>query len=222
MAQAPIYDEQGRLVEDPTTAGTDPSSGLAAAMAEAAPGVNDLYGSGGGTSTPAPAPASGTPQQQIQGAAGGVSGVLGGKQGLDTSAAPSLPEFGMGNMNMPPAPTFDQPDDASLVNPQSNGLSAEDQAVRSSADSIFGSDPGAPGGKYSGGGSRRANPLRETDIGKRFSGASKAGTAYGNSFDREGLLGGGKNATLAGGDNAELGQQPSDLLLQMLQLLGQG
>lgn len=221
MAQAVTYDEFGNPSTDkfenaapgsffnpanPAATGAELGAGLT--PAETSPenraifdkitAANNPAASGG---SPAPAPASGAPQ---------------------TQGASPLPEFGMGNMNMPPAPTFDQPSDESLVNPQSNGLSADDQAVRSSADSIFGADPGAPGGKYSGGGSRRANPLRETDVGKRFAGASKAGTAYGNAFDKEGLMGGGKNAQLAGGDNAELGQQPSDLLLQMLQLLGQG
>lgn len=197
MAQGKQYDEQGNLIDDlaaPVTGGN---------LAPAVPGVGDAFGVG--TAEPAPAPSSGTPQQ--------MAGALG--------AGVRLPEFGMGGMNMPPAPTFDQPSDESLTQTGGNGLSGDDQTVRSQAGSIFGSDPGTPGGRYSGGYGRKANPLRETDIGKRFAGASKAGTAYGNAFDKEGLLGGGKNAQLAGGDNAELGSQPSDLLLQMLQLLGQ-
>lgn len=214
MAQAQIYDEQGNLLNpeatepaaptsfwnpDPNTqlpilSNTDPTVEF---QGQTVPNVTGQTATSDGGTTPSPAPSTGTPQV-------------------------ALPEFGMGDMNIPPPPTFDQPDDASLTQPASNGLSADDQNMRSQASSIFGSDPGTPGGKYSGGYGRKANPLRDTDIGKRFAGASKAGTAYGNAFDKEGLLGGGKNATLAGGDDAELGSQPSDLLLQMLQLLGQG
>lgn len=153
-----------------------------------------------GAPAPAPAPASGAPQQQ----------------------APSLPSFGMGEMNMPAAPNFNQPDDSLTQSvADRNGLTNSDKSIRSQSESIFGSDPGTPGDRYSGGSGRKANSLRDTDIGKRFSGASRAGTAYGNTFDREGLTGGGKNARLVGGDNADLGSQQSDLLLQLLQLLGQ-
>lgn len=206
MAQGQQYDEQGNLI-DPNAGGSEP--------------VYDFWNPAPG-SAPSITPNTESPTITIGGQEmPNVTGQTATPTPAPSTGAPQLPEFGMGGMNMPPAPTFDQPSDESLVH-SSNGLSQEDQAVRKGAESIFGSDPGAPGGRYSGGSGRKANPLRDSDVGKRFMGASKAGTAYGNAFDQEGLMGGGKNAKLAGGDDAELGGQPSDLLLQMLQLLGQG
>lgn len=204
MAQGQQYDEQGNPIDPnapeaaPPTSFWNPAQGSAPSITptETSPENQAKFDAITAASAPAPAPSTGAPQ---------------------------LPEFGMGGMNMPPAPTFDQPSDESLTQAGGgNGLTQDDQNIKNQASAIYGMDPGAPGNRYSGGSGRKANPLRDSPIGKRFMGSSKAGTAYGNAFDQEGLMGGGKNAKLAGGSDAEMRQQPSDLLLQMLQLLGQG
>ena len=86
----------------------------------------------------------------------------------------------------------------------------------SALDALFSQTP--TGTPYSGGAARRANPLRETAVGRRLIG-SRAGSQYGGTSSSEGLTGGGLKTPQFGSDEGGAAQSP--LLLSLLQLLQQ-
>ncbi len=150
-----------------------------------------------------------------------------------TSPAPApaagAPEFGQGSANQPDPTQMATPASGQTADTPGEGHSwgvpapmDADGGMKSLLANMFAQDPTAPGGQYSGGQGRRANPLRESNVGKQLMSAARGNTAYGNTGGKESLIGGGLKPQNFGQDEATATtEEPSDLLLQMLQLLNQ-